>query len=267
MIISEQTDMLPIKTSVCYAPIRAGKTFFAATFPRVAWIGSKREGGWKTILNQDPATFYERGRRPMIFAVDNMMELGNHLRVDIMPRVNTGEIQTICLELTFYADDVIRSCEGADYERNKYLKWDTLLDHIMNLDAACKKIPQLRLHYNAIARAKMTEKHPSGLMIPGQAAEKIPAMTDMIAYLRAEETAGEMNRFLHLRPYEGYPAGHRYGSKFPTMVKNPTFRILEQLYSGVMVADPTTGEALPRDVKKTGKVIDMGAGQLPKLRV
>lgn len=258
-MITEQHD-LPLKTSIAYGPIRSGKTHFAATFPRVAWVGSQREGGWKTILNQDPSSFYEKNRRPLLFAVSDMNDLANHLRNDIMPRVNAGEVQTICLELTFYADDVIMSCKGGQYDTNKFLKWDTLLEHIVNLDKACKQIPQLRIHYNAIARPTVNEKHPSGMLIPGQAADKIPAMADLIGYLRADDTGGTLQRYLHLNPYGTFPAGHRYGNKLPAFLKNPTFRAIEGLLDGSLVID-AEGNAAPHD-KPKAKVVG-----LPKIGV
>lgn len=241
-----------LRTSFIYGASGAGKTDFCATYPKVAWFGSAREGGAETIRWMDRSRWYEPNVAPMIFVVSNIGELMQHLTNDVMPLVFKGVVKTIALELSFYTDDVIRA-SGDDV--NGWEKYGALEKHVINRDEAWKKIPGLRIVYNALADVQQDDKKPSGPLMAGRAlSRKVPAMCDMIGYLATEEVGGQTDRLLHLAPYSNYPARHRYGNKLPAKVRNPTYRQLEALLNGKASCDdrgvvtmhaPATMGALP----------------------
>ena len=233
--VTEQSKV-DIQSAMIYGPTGCGKTHICATWPRVAWLGSRRELGWKTIENMPPSDFYE-GRKPLIFAVSNIEQLAHDLMTEIFPRTQTGEVRTICIETSFYADDVIRSLSKTN-EKNGWLKYQSLEEHFAAIDERVKTVEGLRLIYNALASPGVDEKHPSGILIAGRAvAAKLPAMCDLLGYLRPEENGGKIERVLHLTPYGSFPARHRYGNKLPGLVRNPSFRALEQLLKGEATVD------------------------------
>jgi hypothetical protein len=215
------------RTSFIYGAYGAGKTDFCATFPRVAWFGSAREGGAETIRWMDKSRWYEPNTPPEVYAVSNPAEFMQHLNVDVMPRVQKGAIKTIVLELSFYSDDMIRSMPK---EADSWTKYGDLEKHIINMDEKWKRIPGLRIVYNALAEVQPDDKKPAGPLMAGKAlSKKLPAICDAIGYLRTETGADGVDRFLHFQAYGNFPARHRYGAKLPPFIKNPTYRQIEAL--------------------------------------
>ena len=236
-----------LRTSFVYGAYGAGKTDFCSTYPKVAWIGSNREGGAETMRWMDRSRWYEPNVAPDVYAVENMAQMLTHLNKDIMPKVQEGRIKTIVLELSFYTDDLIRSApEGA----MGWTIYGDLEKHIIGKDEQWKRIPGLRIVYNAFANPEPDDKKPAGPLMAGKAlARKLPAICDMIGYLRTEEVSGgQIDRILHLQPYSNFPARHRYGTRLPPFVRNPTYRMLEDLINGRAVADASgvvSPKALP----------------------
>jgi hypothetical protein len=227
----------PMRTVFTYGLYRSGKTHFAATFPRVAIFGSNREGGLETIWHMDPASFYEPNVRPQLYAVETPAEMLKHLNSDVLPQVALGKIQTVAIELSFYSDDLIRM--KTDQGDNTWAKYQELEAHITQLDMRFKKIPNLRVCYNALAASADDKKMPSSVLMAGKALpRKMPALCDIVGYLRQEDKDGaHAEHVLHLTAFGSFPAGHRYGSKLPPILRNPTFRKLEDLHAGRATVD------------------------------
>jgi len=228
-------DEIFLKTSFWYGVLRTGKTRLAATFPRVAWFGSVREGGYRTIQNMNPQDFYEPNVPPKLFGIKTPDEFMAHLRRDVEPLVVKGAIKTIALELSIYSDETIRA-------RANEQTWDKYADlekHIIFVDELLKGWP-IRVCYNALAATEDDKKKPSGVLMAGRAVpRKLPSLIDSVAYMRGESLEeGSGRRFVaHFEPYGAFPAGHRYGERFPLRLRNPTFRAMEAIYKGAMRAD------------------------------
>lgn len=237
-----------IRTSLWYGMYRAGKTRFCATFPRVAWFGSEREGGFETIRWMPPTDFYEPAYPPMTFGVNNPAEMLRDLNTIVMPLVQKGRIRTIVMELSFYSDDMIRERTlGGD---NTWAKYGDLEAHVIHVDAMLKKVPGVRVAYNALAGSEDDKKKPGNVVIAGKAlSRKMPALCDMIGYMRQEETDGKVDHLIHTTAFGNFPAGHRYGDRLPPLLRNPTFRTLEALLTGKATCDAlgniTMGAGLP----------------------
>lgn len=226
----------PLRTSLIFGPSGAGKTTFCATYPQVAWIGSKREGGWESITYADRDQWYDPKVAPVVFAVDEIGDMMGHLYKDIKPGVERGVFRTVCIELTFHADDAMRAMPID--EKNGWAKYANLENHVHNLDMLVKSMQGLRVVYNTLAHPEDSTKGTGGVMIPGKAlAKKIPALCDLTGYLHAEDCDDHVDRVLELTAYGNYSARHRYGKKLPDRVRNPTYRKLEDLLSGKAKAD------------------------------
>ena len=231
-----KVDSVPMQTSFWYGVLRTGKTRFCCTFPRVAWFGTEREGGYKTIKYMDRESFYEPDYPPQVYLIKQPAEFMEHLRKDVLPQVARGLVKTIVIELSVYSDEVIR----ARADEQGWLKYQDLETHILHVDALLKRTPGVRVCYNSLAVSEDDKAKPSGVLIAGKALpRKLPALMDVVGYLRAEGTADgqTVDRFLHLAPFSNFPAGHRYGERMPPLVRNPTYRMLEALLAGNATCD------------------------------
>src|SRR6266850_810546 len=152
-----------LRTSLWYGPYRSGKSHLCATFPRVAWFGAPREEGYITIQNMDPQNWYEPSRPPELYTVTSREELIGHLNKDVLPKVTRGEIQTIVFELSIYSDDLIR----ARAHENSWHKYQDLEAHLIHWDEAFKKVPNLRICYNALAASEDDPHKPGGILMAG----------------------------------------------------------------------------------------------------
>lgn len=232
--LHKAADQAFLQTSMVYGATRAGKTHFCATFPRVAWFGAEREGGYVTMATMDPAQLYEPAVPPQVYVVNNPAELMQHLNKDVMPQVATGKIKTIVLELSVYSDDMIR----ARGDEQTWQKYADLEKHITFLDAQWKRVPGLRVCYNALALSEEDATKISGPLMAGKALpRKFPALQMFLGYMRQETKGDVTDRVLHLAAHGNFAAGHRYGARLPRIVRNPTFRKLEALYQGRATAD------------------------------
>lgn len=228
------SENLFLKTSLIYGPSGAGKTAFCASYPRVAMISSRREGGLETVDYMDPIMFYDSKVKPLKFEVDDIGSMMFTLHTKVMPLVVKGVVRTICIELTFHADDAMRKMPASG---NGWAKYANLEEHVVKLDELIKRMPGVRLVYNTLNAPEDKAKETSGVLIPGRAlARKIPAMVNLTGFLRPEEGDDVTERVLHLTAYGNYSPRHRYGNRLPRFVrwKAPSccFRDLEDLLAG-----------------------------------
>lgn len=251
-----KTGELAFQSVLIYGASRSGKTHFCATFPQVAMICSRREKGYVTVQHMDRSKWYDQNIAPQIYVVDEIADLMGHLNRDIFPQVRAGRIKTICIELTFHADDVLRV---VDVPNNPWAKWQNLEEHVHNVDRMVKSVPGARVVYNTLAVPPDSEKGNAGVLIPGKAlSKKLPALCDLAGYLRQEDAEDHTNRVLHLTAYGAYSPGHRYGDKLPPLIRNPTFRDLEDLLAGRASTDEEG-----RVVREAKKAL-VGLKPLPK---
>lgn len=228
-----------LKSSLVYGVSRAGKTVLSVTFPRPAIFTSAREGGYQSIQTMDRSLWYEPDVEPIIYAVSKISETLPFFR-EVEALAKKGRVRTVAVEITFYADDVIKAVARETDSKDSWAKWRLLDDHINWLVEATKRLG-LRITLNALAAdpGGPDSRAPGGIQVPGKAiARKLPAMLACVGYLRTEpREVNQIDRVLHLVPFGDYPAGHWYGSRLPPIVRNPTFRKLEDLFAGRARAD------------------------------
>lgn len=225
-----------MRTSFLYGLYRSGKTHLAATFPRVAILGSNREGGLTTVAHMDRSAWYDPNVAPLLFAVESTPECLKHLNTDVLPLVAKGVVKTVALELSFYSDDMIRNAvAGGDVTWQKYADLEA---HIVGLDDRLKKIPGVRVVYTSLAASSDDKKKPGGVLMAGRALpRKMPALCDVVGFMRQDDRDDRTDHVLHLTAYGEVPAGHRFGNKLPRYVRNPTYRMLEALLHGKATCD------------------------------
>lgn len=229
-----------LKTNLVFGPSGAGKTTLCAGFPRVAMIGSRREEGLETAEWLDPVFFYEPTVKPLLFYVSDIGEMMQTLHNRILPLVHKSIVKTICIELTFHADDAMRTMPVDD--KNGWAKYANLENHIANVDELVKRTPGLRVVYNTLAMPEENAKGTSGVLIPGKAAaRKLPAACSLTGYLHAEEGDNGTERVLELSAYGNYSPRHRYNKRLPPRVRwrEPScgYRDLEDLLLGKAIVD------------------------------
>jgi hypothetical protein len=225
-----QGGELPLQSCLIFGASRSGKTHLCSTWPQVAMLCSRREKGYITLQYMDKSKWYDPKVPPQVYVVDEIADLMGHLYKDVIPQLKVGKLRSVCIELTFHADDVLRSI---DDEANPWAKYANLENHVHNLDKLVKKLPGVRVVYNTLALPNDDVKGTGGVLIPGKAlAKKLPAMCDLAGYMQAEDNGDHVDRLIHLTAFGNFAAGHRYGDRLPPMVRNANFRDLEDLIHG-----------------------------------
>ena len=253
----EKAAELPFQSCLIFGASRSGKTHFCATYPQVAMLCSRRERGYVTVEHMEHSQWYDPKVAPQVYVVDDIATMMGHLYKDIIPQIQANKLKTVCVELTFHADDAMRAMDID--EKNGWAKYANIETHIHNVDTLIKKIPGARVVYNTLALPEDSAKGTSGVLIPGKAlAKKIPALCDLSGYMQQEDVGDHVDRVLHLAAFGNYSPGHRYGKKLPALVRNPTYRDLEDLLHGrATVNDDGTV------VREANKLISLPAGLPP----
>ncbi len=231
MKIDLDAATVPLQTVMVYGAYRTGKTHLCATFPKVLWLGAPREGGYKTIAHMSRSAF-PGGVRPDCRGVVGFEELRAVIETEAPKLVAAKRIETICVELSVFSDDVIRHDESVGWE-----KYSNLIKIMIYLDEKIKKaqekVPHLRLVYNALMARVEDDKRPAGPLMAGRGlAEKLPALCDAIIYTRADTIDGKADYVQHHAQWGNYPAGNRYGAKLPPLTRNASFTDLVHLIEG-----------------------------------
>lgn len=234
-----QTPVL--RTCLVVGDTRSGKTLLTGgTFPRPYWIGSEREDGHETLRWMDRSLWYERDRPPLVRAVSTIADVDWCLTKEAIPLVERGIVRTIVLELSFYSDDVIRNSDG-----DTRAKYGALEQHITLLDTRLKKIPGAIVAYNALPDRRIPDVTLP--LVAGRAVgPRLPASVSVYAYLRTEtDASGRLDRILHLAPYGTVACGHRFGGRLPSFLRNPTYRLMEEVIAGRLAVDVAGNVILP----------------------
>lgn len=251
-------DVKPeIKTALVAGPSGAGKTFLCASWPRPAWFGAFREGGYETLKYMPTSALYEPDRRPLAYAVKTWVELRKALNDEVWPLVARGEVRTLIVELSFIADDFIAAAKltsGA----NNWQPYMDLANAMTFLDTEAKG-KGVNVVYNAI------DDGHGGILMPGTAvAKRQPAMCDLTGYLHA---VAYDRRILEMAPFEENSPRHRFCDRMPPKIVNPTYRKLVGLLAKALVADIDGNVMTPEEAQARGVVlagtVPSGSGGLP----
>lgn len=224
---------------------RAGKTFFAGTFPRPIFLSDASEHGWTTLSYIPKEDLYEADHNPYAVGIETAKDMIDALvalekqaagqKVDLAawpaPQ-GKDEIGTVVIDsLTFYADAFFAHLEaqaggGRVDKRQLYGELGSHLRHLM--------IRFHRLPYHIVWTALSSVSESAqlrGALVSGQTAAKAPARCDCWFYLtKFERQSGDQTVVeyeCHTQNYAGNKAGHRFGDRLDPIVE-PNFRVIEE---------------------------------------
>jgi hypothetical protein len=188
---------------------------------------------------------FEPGRRPIPYACTTWAEMVAHLNTEVWALAARGEVQTLVVELSFLAEDLVDAFRP-NAGKNGWQPFMDLANAMKFLDTMAKA-KGVNVVYNAI------DDGEGGILMPGNAtARKQPALCDLTGYL---QNVSRAERVLHLEPFEKNTPRHRFFDRLPGKVVNPTYRKLLGLLRGELIADAN------------GNVTQLDGTPLPSLTV
>ncbi len=105
---ADPTD-LPVYTVLNYGDTKAGKTTWAATWPRVLFLADAVERGYESVRTADRSTWFEPEWTPKIWALESMQDLAALAapggRID--QGIAKGEIRTIVFDAFSYFVELV----------------------------------------------------------------------------------------------------------------------------------------------------------------
>lgn len=221
-------------TVMSYGGSRSGKTHWAASFPRPLFLSDATEGGWVTIENMDPDSFFEPGRPPLVWAVESIADM-EMAKSKIDPLIKSGDVKTIVVDsLTFYSDlmlAILIGMQGAKVDNRQVYG-------ILNNKLRELRVDLHKKNVNVVWLALEKKPDPDNIggggtpLIPGQQADKFYAGCDFIFYHRQIDDQQGQRWQLHTRKYGPYIAGGRDGGRLPPVIEFPTYPILIEMLKG-----------------------------------
>lgn len=225
-IINTKLRSVKQLTAILVGDSRAGKTHFAATWPRPLFLMDNSEHGWTTIQYMDPEQWYEPGRTPNVIAIEEPADLlqclvalreqaaGSKPSLKDWPLpVGKDEVGTVVIDsLTFYADAYFSQLEAVAASGktvDKRQLYGDLHSHLRYLMIQMHKLP-----YNILWTALPKEGDNGvlgGALVAGQTATKAPARCDLWLLCNKIEKQKEVFYEVRTESYRGLKAGHRFG--------------------------------------------------------
>lgn len=220
-------------TVMVYGASRAGKTEFAATWPRPIFLSDAAEGGWDTIRYMDRAKWFDPNVQPEVHGIEKTADLINELdALERRVKNKPGEIQTVVVDsLTFYADMFFaaleRQAEANPTKNGKINKFELYTGLASHLRAVMLKAHALPINvvWVSLEKEPVQEGQDGGIFLAGQTATKAPAACSLWLYQRSYMVGKELHYELRTRRYGVFPAGGRFGDKLPDPIE-PTYRAL-----------------------------------------
>jgi hypothetical protein len=228
---TEENAKAPRHTFCAYGPTGAGKTTFAASFPRPVFLSETTESGYESLRGLSDDYLFEPGVRPIVLGIEKMNDMAIAREI-LAPFIASGMVQTIVKDsLTFYADlylnylfEIHAASAGANLKaygalgqhlRDLRVKWHSMGCNVLSLCLA----------------QDPDEDRPNGLpSIPGKEANKYGASCDFLLYMRSERfKQGQTfvdNFELHTKPFGKYVARARRAigmSELPSPLVNQTY--------------------------------------------
>lgn len=232
---STETGKVPRWTFCAYGPTRSGKTTFAASFPRVAFLSDVTESGYESLRGISDEFLFEPGVMPIVLGIDKMNDMAT-AREMLASHIRAGMVQTVVIDsATFYADlylNYLFELQGPN--QNNLKAYGALGIHLRDL-----RVKWHQMGCNVVwlcLPQDPDEDRPNGLpMIPGKEAGKFGASCDYLFYSRYDRFK-RGNEFveqfeLHSRPFGKYVAGCRRSDgvpELPSPLVNATYTTMLQ---------------------------------------
>jgi hypothetical protein len=216
-------------TVLSYGESRAGKTRYAASFPRPLFLADATEGGWTTIESMDENVFWEPDVPPMVWAIETAQDMSKMI-MDARPLIAAGKVQTIVLDsITFYGDlylNHLLSLTAAKGDQRQV--YSLFANHLRDLRERLHGLG-VNVVWLALAKAPDADTPTGGPMITGQSGQKLPAACDYVFYHRSAPIPGQPGKIgweVRTKRYGGYQAGGRDEGRLPDPLPDTTYRSL-----------------------------------------
>lgn len=235
--LEDSPDQRAPKHTYCvYGPTGTGKTTFAGSFPRVAFLSEVTESGYESLRGLSDEALFEPGVPPIVLGIEKMNDM-NLAREALAPHIASGMVQTVVIDsLTFYADLYLNFLFGlAGPSANNLKIYGALGLHLRDLRV---KTHNLGCNVVSLCLAQdPNEDQPNGLpMIPGKEAGKFGAGCDFLFYSQHErfKQGNEWTDHfkLHSKPVGKYVARARRAIGMPEL-PSP---LVNTSYAGLMTA-------------------------------
>lgn len=256
---AEENAKAPRHTYLAYGPTGSGKTTWAGSFPRPAFLSEVSESGYESLRGLSDEHLFEPGVKPIVIGIEKMNDMAIAREV-LTPFIQSGMIQTIVKDsLTYYADL---------YLTYLFEQFPGSGDNLKVYGALGRHLRDLRVRWHQMGcnvvslclAQDPSEGSPNGLpLIPGKESNKYGASCDFLLYMRHERYKIQQqlvdNYELHSKQLGAFVARARRAigmSDLPSPLNNQTYAtFIEQLgYSA-----EATRAALPAyDFETEGKI-------------
>lgn len=215
-------------TVMVHGAMGAGKTRFAASWPKPRFLSDLSERGYETIRTMGANNFYDPKVAPQVWGIEHpkdMLEAIRQTTDDVAQKKSDAPLTLVVDSITFYANlffDAMARTQTAGKEDTRKLYGD-LLQHLRRIMISTHEIP---INVVWLALTKPPEDGVAGLMIPGQSAGVLPAACQYFMFMRAfSDGPKNITKFeMRTRPFGPYPARCRDGGILPDPLPDPTYR-------------------------------------------
>lgn len=241
----------------------AGKTRFAASFPRPLFISPEDEKGWETLKYLPKSALYEPDVRPQVWSVNEPKDFVEAYH-RLVPLVQQKKIQTVVLDsLSFYADMFYNAItQNQQGQGDGWKAYGLLNDHLRRIRIELHKL-ECHVVWLAITRQPDDATKAAVPNLKGQQAVMFPAGCKYVWYMMASHQGkGAVRHELRTKKYMNFMARGRDGGRLPDPIVNPTFR---QITDALSQLTPDDFEDRPEEeiveelAEETGIKVDVPA--------
>jgi hypothetical protein len=177
----------------------AGKTHFAATFPKPLFISDLSEGGFNTLQSMNRDLWWDPKVAPEVHAIEHWRDLLSELTK--LEALASGKFpwKTVAMDaISIYAERVLVELKAAQPDiKDPRQYYGQLKDILAGLVQRVNRLPA-----HVIWLCHVTED--GGLALPGKSAAVFPAYMDRKVLCRVQTLAGRAANYeLRTRPFGG----------------------------------------------------------------
>lgn len=220
----------------------AGKTHWAATWPRPRFLADVVEGGFETLYQMDRSLWWEPNWTPQVRGIETYKDYQEELRLaeEDVKKGGLSAPQTIVFDsktfLMQLMENYYRDAYPEQVQKNQYAVFNWMLKTSMSFVARMHKM-SVNIVWLALTKDKEDTHGVCGPLLTGQIAQRMPAACKYILFLREVPSAqGKEPRYeVRTRSFGRYQA--RVRGKLPDPME-PTYRAFAQAAGLLKTATP-----------------------------
>lgn len=258
-------------TALVHGDSGAGKTYFAASWPRPWFLSVNDEQGWETIRTMTRRNLYEPSVRPTVLKLKTIRDLNDGLQ-EVREAIRKNDCQTVVIDsISFYCEmfyngliAAMQANQGAQVDTWKV--YGMLNDHLRKMRIEFHNL-NANVLWLAVTRQPDEATKIAMPLLKGQQAVLFPAGCKYVWYMRSEETATNVRHLLHTRRYTNILARGRDGGRLPNPIVNPTYRDIAAMLAEIPVdqfedqsEEEIAAEISAEESRQTPPVVSLLAG-------